>query len=341
MRLLVCVLGIISLVPAPGVRAGAFPPPPGPSRLRIGVHVRDSVRLYGPRYEGGAWESQFGARLTQEIEDQLRATFPNDDSLSSFPPRGETPRIEAYIVVEQAIARFYGRGSMTAEAQTTVSVYDAGREPVKDIQVLSEYKVSFSKDTQQARCDAAVKELVRDLATKLISALMEPELQAQLERAAAAARARRERPAPSPAPTPVAQVFGRLVLEVAPVGAQVFLDDVYWGVSKAESKLTIAGVTAGTHTLRVSARGYKELRQAVTVAPGDNPVALKAEVAPPKPLREAEVEDALRWDVPKPRINALIKQYGVDFTLTKAAEIRLLDAGADQEMLLLIASNKK
>jgi hypothetical protein len=37
----------------------------------------------------------------------------------------------------------------------------------------------------------------------------------------------------------------------------------------------------------------------------------------------------------------LIREYGVDFTLTKAAEVRLLDAGADKEMLLLIANNKK
>lgn len=131
------------------------------------------------------------------------------------------------------------------------------------------------------------------------------------------------------------------MLATKPAGATVFLDDVYWGASNAEGKLTIAGIPAGAHTVRMKAEGFKELTQPVTVAPGDNPVALKAEVAPPKPLREVEVEDALRWDVPKPRIKALIAEFGVDFTLTKAAEMRLLDAGADKEMLELIARSKK
>lgn len=338
MRFVVCVLGIISLLASPSVYGAAFPPPPGTSPLRIGVHVRDSVSLYSPRYEGGDWESRFGVMLKLELENELGTTFSRVDSLSSFPPSGETPKIDAYLVVEQAVARFYGKGSMTAEAQTTVSVFDARREAVKDIQVSSESNVTFSKDTQQAVCDAAVKDLARDLATKLISALMEPDLQAQLEHTAAVARDQREHP---PAPAPVAQTFGRLVLEIAPVGAEVFLDDVYWGVGKAEGKLTIAGVPTGTHTLRLTARGYKELKQEVTVVPGDNPLALKAEVAPPKPLREAEVEEALRWDVPKSRIDAMIKEYGVDFTLTKAAEMRLLDAGADKEMLQLIAASKR
>ena len=170
---------------------------------------------------------------------------------------------------------------------------------------------------------------------------MEPEIKDRLEHSAAVVRAEREHPTPSPAATLAPTVFGRLVLATAPPGATVFLDNVYWGASNAEGKLTIAGVPAGTHTLRMKASGYIELKQPVTVVAGDNPVALKAEVAPPKPLREAEIEEALRWDVPKPRISALIKEYGVDFTLTKAAEVRLLDAGADKEMLLLIANNKK
>ncbi len=340
MRLVICVLAVVSLVPAPG-SCGEALMSPGTSQLTIGVHVRDYVRLYSPRYEGGTWQSGFGAALKLEIEDQLRTTFTKVVSLASFPPPAGTPRIDEYIVVEEAVARFYGRGSMTAEAQTTITVFNAERAPVTDIPASSEYSVSFIKDTQQARCDAAVREVVRDLATKLISALMEPELQSPLERTAAEARARQEHPVTPPAASSSPQVYGRLLLETAPPGATVFLDDVYWGASNAEGKLKIAGVLAGTHVLRMKASGYKELKQSVTVVAGDNPVTLKAEVAPPKPLREVEIEDALRYDLPKARILVLIKEYGVDFKLTKGAEVRLMDAGADTEMLLLIANSKR
>ena len=341
MRLAIFALGIVSLVPAPGFCREAFPPSPNTFQLTIGVHVRDRVSLYSPRYEGGTWQSGFGAALKQEVEEQLRATFPNVVSLSSFPPPPGTPRIDAYIVVEEAVARFYGRGSMTAEAQTTISVFNAEREPVRDIQASSEYRTTFAKDTQDARCDAAVKEVVRNLATKLISALLEPQLQGQLEHTAAEVRAKLERPAPPPALTSSPTVYGRLFLETAPAGAAIFLDDVYWGVSNGEGKLKIAGVPAGTHMLRMKASGFKELKQAVTVVAGDNPVTLKAEVAPPKPLREVEIEDALRNDLPKTRIIALIREFGVDFKLTKGVEVRLMDAGADTEMLLAIADSKK
>ncbi|HVP44685.1 MAG TPA: PEGA domain-containing protein [Terriglobales bacterium] len=332
MRLFVGLLGIVALLAPPS----AASPPASP--LRVGLHVPDSVALYGPRYEGGAWESRFGARLKQELEEQLRAAFAGVELLSSFPPSQETPGLDAYLVVEQAVARFYGRGAMTAEAQATVSVFNAAREPVKDIPLSSEYVVSYTKDTQPARCDAAVQEVVRNLASQLISALLDPELQGRLQRSAEAERARRERPS---APAPPPKVFGRLVLTTTPAGATVFLDDEYWGESNAEGRLTIAGVPAGAHTLRMKMSGFKELTQAVTVVAGDNPVALQAEVAPPKPLREAEIEEALRYDLPKARLKALIAEYGVDFALTKAAELRLLDAGADKEMLELIARSKR
>lgn len=340
MRLVICLLAIVSLVPAPAFCRSPLPSPDA-SQLILGIHVRDYVRLYSPRYEGGTWNSEFGARLKEGLEGQLRAAFPNVVSLAAFPPPKEAPRIDAYLVVEEAVARFYGRGAMTAEAETTITVFNAEREPVKDIQASSEYKISFTKDTQQARCDAAVTEMVLELVTKLISGFQEPELQAQLQATAAKVRARQEHPAPPAAPAPAPTAYGRLFLETVPAGANVFLDDVYWGASNAEGKLKIAGVPTGTHILRLKAAGYIELRKEVTVVPGDNPVTLKAEVAPPKPLREVEIEDALRNDLPRPRIVALIREFGVDFKLTKGAEVRLMDAGADNEMLLAIAGSKK
>ena len=137
MRFVIGVVAIVSLLPAPGSCRPALLPPPSASPLRMGVHVRDSVSLYSPRYEGGDWESNFGVTLKLEIEDQLGAAFSRVESLPSFPPAAETPQIDVYVVVEQAVARFYGKGSLTAEAQTTVSLFNAAREPAKDIQVSS------------------------------------------------------------------------------------------------------------------------------------------------------------------------------------------------------------
>ncbi len=330
MRFAISVVGLLWLVVC---ACGAADTP-----LQVGVHVREAVSVYSPRYEGGVWESRFGARLKQEVESQLRAAFPSAVTLPSF-SRKDAAAADAYVVVEQAIARFYGKGSVTAEAQASASVYDQAREQVKDIEVSAEYTLAYSKDTQEARCDEAAQEVARELAAKIVASVKEPELLARLARSVAEERARRERPAPAPAP--VAQVFGRLVLTTTPPGTQVFLDDVYWGISNAEGKLTIAGVAAGAHVVRLKKEGFKELKQAVTVVAGDNPVALRAEEAGPRPLSEEEIEKALRYDVPKPRIKELVSQYGVTFTLTKDAEIRLLDAGADREMLALIANSRK
>ena len=334
MRVAICAMAIIALVPLSLAAENG-------SELKLGVHVRDFVAAYSPRYEGSEWQSGFGSALKTAVESQLRSGFPGTITLSSFPPAKESESADAYVVVEQAIARFYGKGAVTAEAQTTVSVFDANRAPVKDIEVSTEYKVPYTKDNQQARFEQAVMEVAGELASKVMAGLTDPELQARLQRTAAVVRQQRERPTAKAVPVAASNVFGRLVLTTTPPGMKVFLDDVYWGVSDAEGKLTIAGVAGGQHVVRLNGAGYKELKQTVTVVAGDNPVALKAEVAPPKPLKEAEIEQALRYDVPKPRIDALIKEFGVDFTLTKAAELRLLDAGADKEMLTLIGNSKK
>ncbi len=180
MRLLTCLLGIV--LSATSVDCAASPPSPGPSALRLGLHVPSTVTLYSPRYEGGSWESNFGVVLKQALQDELPAAFSKVESLPSFPPSGETPNLDAYIVVEQTVARFYGKAAMTAEAQATLSVFNAAREPVKDLQVSTDYKATFSKDTQQARCDAAVRQVAHELVTELIAALTQPELHSQLER---------------------------------------------------------------------------------------------------------------------------------------------------------------
>lgn len=343
MRLVVCLVAGIWLVLAPGLCRAAAPAPTGTASLSVGLHALDSVTFYGPRYEGGTWESRFGERLKTELESQLRASFAKVVPLAAFPPAADAPPADEYVVLLQGIARFYGRGTMNAEAHAAVSVYDARRRHVKDLEASIEYRMVLpaSRDAQQARFEAGVQEVVRELVAKLMVALTDQELQAGLEREAAAARREREHPAAPPPPPPAPTAFGRLVLTTLPAGATVFLDDVYWGQTNAEGKLTIGGVGAGSHVVRLKMSGYQELKQTVGIAPGDNPVTLKLHEAEPKPLSEVEIEDALRHEVPRPRVSALIKEYGVNFQLTKEAEIRLRDAGADNEMLLLISQSKK
>jgi hypothetical protein len=64
---------------------------------------------------------------------------------------------------------------------------------------------------------------------------------------------------------------------------------------------------------------------------------------PPGPpaLGLKEVLDALNNRVPKPRLLALINQYGVDFALNEDIERQLREAGADSDLLLAIAKSKK
>ena len=335
------VLGIVSLVFVAGLCRAAGPPEAGISSLTIGVHTLDSVSLYGPRYEGGAWESHFGLKLKVELEDQLGHAFAKVSSLPSFPQNA--PEADLYVVLVESIARFYGRATMNGEAHAAVSIYNARREHVKDLEASTEYaaKLPASREAQPQRFDEGVQDVARDLAARLVAEIQDPELQLRLKHAAAEVREERAHPAPPPVPRPAPTAFGRLVLTTTPAGATVFLDDVYWGQTNGEGKLTIGGVGTGSHVVRLKASGYDELRQTVEVAPGDNPVALKAQVAGPKPLSEAEIEDALRHEVPRPRMAALVREYGVSFEVGKEAELRLRDAGADNELLQAIAQSKK
>ncbi len=340
MRLADFVVGILWLVLAAGSCRADGPATPS---LNIGVHTSDSVSLYSPRYEGGDWQSQFGVMLKTELENQLGHTFAKVTSLAAFPPPREAAESDIYVVLVQSIARFYGRGTMNAEGHAAVSIYNARREHVKDIEAATEFtaKLPPSPEAKQARFEAGVQEVVRDLAAKLVRQITEPELETRLEHSALEVREERAHPAPPPPPPSQPTAFGRLVLTTTPAGATIFVDDVYWGQSNPEGRLTVAGLGVGRHVVRLKASGYDELRQTVEVAPGDNPVALVAQEATPKPLREVEIEDALRHEVPCPRVAALVREYGVNFELTNEAAFRLRDAGADTDLLTAIAQSKK
>ncbi len=71
-------------------------------------------------------------------------------------------------------------------------------------------------------------------------------------------------------------------------------------------------------------------------------VAVKRNPPPgPPPLALNEVVDALQKGVPAARVASLVSQFGVSFALTDDAEKQLRSAGADTNLLLVIAKAKK
>lgn len=72
----------------------------------------------------------------------------------------------------------------------------------------------------------------------------------------------------------------------------------------------------------------------------------ESSVAKPQPRIERrlaldEIEDLLTGGVSPKRTNALVQQYGVNFELTERIRARLLKLGADEELLVAIAKNRR
>ena len=88
--------------------------------------------------------------------------------------------------------------------------------------------------------------------------------------------------------------------------------------------------------------GFKEWTQSLELASAeDRTIEAKLEPAGPKPLALPEIEEALTNGVSPKRVTALVKQFGVDFSLNPEEEQRLRNAGADSDLLLAIYRNKK
>ena len=133
-----------------------------------------------------------------------------------------------------------------------------------------------------------------------------------------------------------------LALLTQPGQAQVYLDDEPRGVTSSEGRLLLKGLSLGSHRLRFSLAGYKELTQTVELAAGDTKqIEAKLQSAGPKPLGLAEIEDALKNGLPSARVTQLVKQFGVDFAVTDEVEQRLRAAGADGDLLLAIIKARK
>ena len=136
---------------------------------------------------------------------------------------------------------------------------------------------------------------------------------------------------------------GSLRIVTTPGTAQVYLDDKFRGSSsEREGVLLVDDLKPGDYKLRIALSGYKENMQSVTVVSDKSSTVTVSLVAQgPKPLGKDEVGDLLKNGVPKTRIMGMISQYGVDFDLSNEIEQQLRSVGADSDMLLVIARNKK
>jgi hypothetical protein len=167
---------------------------------------------------------------------------------------------------------------------------------------------------------------------KRLTASLQPNLPPQ----ASPAPAQTEPAKPPPPPLP------KLVLSTEPGNVGVYVDDEFKGISSGEGRLVISNLPPGSHHLRSTVIGYKELAQSLDLAAGETKtVEAKLDPAGPKPVALAEIEEALSNGVPKKRVMALVGQFGVDFSLSEEAEQRLRKSGADSDLLLLITKSKK
>lgn len=133
-----------------------------------------------------------------------------------------------------------------------------------------------------------------------------------------------------------------LKLQTKPGTVQVYLDDEFKGMSSSEGHLVLSNLRPGNHHLRLMLGGYKEWSQPLDLAAGDSKaLEVNLEPAGPKPLTLSDVEQALNGGLSRTRIATLVKQYGVDFSLTAELQQRLRSEGADDALLLAISTNKK
>jgi hypothetical protein len=72
-----------------------------------------------------------------------------------------------------------------------------------------------------------------------------------------------------------------------------------------------------------------------------HPAALLPVPTVPKPLTFEEVRDALRKGLPKKRVADLVREYGVDFAITRERESSLRAAGADDSVMYAISQAKR
>jgi hypothetical protein len=132
-----------------------------------------------------------------------------------------------------------------------------------------------------------------------------------------------------------------------PGGVEVLVDGFAWGTSDLESgEIILYGLPFGERKFVLRKRGYKVERFPVAYQyerTGETYVAMKAlsPAARGGGLLLDDVLDMLEGEVPSARVAVLVKEKGVSFALTDAAEKRIRAAGGDDSLLLAIARAKR
>ena len=79
------------------------------------------------------------------------------------------------------------------------------------------------------------------------------------------------------APSPIPDTTGQIIVVSTPAGAELFLDNIFRGITPA----TLSDIPAGSHVVMVKQTGYTDASQTVTVTGGQStPVALGLAVIP-------------------------------------------------------------
>ncbi|MGH9602906.1 MAG: hypothetical protein ACRD24_11010 [Terriglobales bacterium] len=132
-----------------------------------------------------------------------------------------------------------------------------------------------------------------------------------------------------------------------PGGVEVLVDGFSWGATDLESgEIILWGLSFGERSFVMRKRGYEVVRFPMRYEyerTGETYVAMKAlsPAARGGGLLLEDVLDMLDGDVPPARVAVLVKEKGVSFALTDAAEKRIRNAGGDDSLLLAIARARK
>ena len=126
-----------------------------------------------------------------------------------------------------------------------------------------------------------------------------------------------------------------------PGDVQVYINDEPRGMTSAEGH-EVLRLPAGKYRLRLSLPGYKDFVQDLTLAAGQKQgVTARLETVGPPPFAAGDIADMLKGKVSPLRIASLVRDRGVDFDLNPDLEKRLRTLGANQDLLLAIATSKK
>ncbi len=133
----------------------------------------------------------------------------------------------------------------------------------------------------------------------------------------------------------------QLSIHSDPGDVQVYVNNEPRGLT-GEDGNEVFHLRPGTYNLRLDLPGYKEWTQSVTLAAGHpQDVNAKLETLGPPPFTAADVAEMLQGKMSSKRIATLVEERGVDFALTEEQEKQFRAAGADDALLLAIATKKK